>query len=207
MSSTGWRSPVVLLALVACVCSASAPVIADAQAPARQPAVTTDVVYGHKDGLALTLDVHGPARPNSAGLISIVSGAWQSSVEMAQIFAQAYPPLIEKGFTVFAVSLIRTIALGEHDQAVVLTNEGGHLLDANRRERDHGGFQEFYAGVNRPRELQHDSASCSARTTCHTGSTRSARHRRRSKRRQSLSRAETRGPFLEIGGAEMGTGP
>ena len=80
------RSPVVLLALVACVCAASAPVIGDAQAPARQPSVTTDVVYGHKDGLALTLDVHRSARPNGAGVISIVSGGWQSSVELAQIF-------------------------------------------------------------------------------------------------------------------------
>jgi acetyl esterase/lipase len=53
--------------------------------------------------LALTLDVHRPARPNGAGLISIVSGGFQSSVEMAQIFTQAYPPLMEKGFTVFAV--------------------------------------------------------------------------------------------------------
>jgi acetyl esterase/lipase len=72
-------------------------------APARQPSVTTDVVYGHKDGLALTLDVHRSARPNGAGVISIVSGGWQSSVELAQIFTQAYPPFIEKGFTVFAV--------------------------------------------------------------------------------------------------------
>ena len=95
-------SSVVLLALVACVCSVLAPVIG-AQGPARQPSVTTDVVYGHKDGLALTLDVHRPARPNGAGIISIVSGGWQSSVELAQIFTQAYPPLIEKGFTVFAV--------------------------------------------------------------------------------------------------------
>ena len=38
-------------------------------APARQPSVTTDVVYGHKDGLALTFDVHRPAHPNGAGLI------------------------------------------------------------------------------------------------------------------------------------------
>jgi hypothetical protein len=100
------RSSVVLLALVACAYSASAARVDDAQAPARQtrqPSVTTDVVYGHKDGLALTLDVHRPARPNGAGLIAIVSGGWQSSVEMAQIFTQAYPPLIEKGFTVFAV--------------------------------------------------------------------------------------------------------
>jgi hypothetical protein len=84
------RSSIVLLAFVVCVCSASARVIG-AQAPARQPSVTTDVVYGHKDGLALTLDVHRSAHPNGAGVISIVSGGWQSSVELAQIFTQAYP--------------------------------------------------------------------------------------------------------------------
>ena len=103
MSGTRLRSPVVLLALVACVCSVSAPVIGDAQATARQPPVTMDVVYGHKDGLALTFDVHRPARPNGAGVISIVSGGWQSSVEMGRLIAQNYPPLNEKGFTVFAV--------------------------------------------------------------------------------------------------------
>ncbi len=63
-----------------------------------------DVVYGHKeDGLALMLDVHRPAQPNGAGLICVVSGGWQSSVELARMFAQVYPPLNEKGFTVFAV--------------------------------------------------------------------------------------------------------
>ena len=54
MSGTRLRSPVVLLALVACACSASARGIDTVPAPARQPSVTTDVVYGHKDGLALT---------------------------------------------------------------------------------------------------------------------------------------------------------
>jgi hypothetical protein len=53
--------------------------------------------------------------------------------------------------------LIRTIALGDDDRAVVLTKEGRDLLDANRRERDGGDSQEFYAGVNRPRELDHDA--------------------------------------------------
>ena len=53
--------------------------------------------------------------------------------------------------------LIRTIALDEHHQAVVLTDEGRDLLDANRRGRDEGESQAFYAGVNRPRELDHDA--------------------------------------------------
>jgi len=73
--STHLRSWIVLLAFGACICSASARVFGDAQAPARQPAVTTGVVYGYKDdGLALMLDVYRPARPNGAGVIAIVSG-------------------------------------------------------------------------------------------------------------------------------------
>jgi hypothetical protein len=70
-----------------CACSAMARGIGAAPAPARQSSVTTDVVYGHKDGLALTFDVHGPAQPNGAGLIWIVSGGWQSSVEMGRLIA------------------------------------------------------------------------------------------------------------------------
>ena len=67
------RSSVVRLAVVVCVCSAAR--VLGAQAPARQPAVTTDVVYGYKDdGLALMLDVYRSARPNGAGVIAIASG-------------------------------------------------------------------------------------------------------------------------------------
>ena len=103
MSGTPLRLWIVLLAFGACICSASARVFGDAQAPARQPAVS-GVVYGYKDdGLALMLDVYRSARPNGAGVIAIVSGQWQSSVELAQVFAQASPQLNEKGFTVFVV--------------------------------------------------------------------------------------------------------
>ena len=99
------RSLVVLAALLACACAPSAPGLASAPELARQPAVTTDVVYGHKDGLALTFDVLRPAQPNSAGVIAIVSGGWQSSVEMSRLIVDGYvaPLLNEKGFTVFAV--------------------------------------------------------------------------------------------------------
>jgi hypothetical protein len=82
MSSTRLRSPVVLLALVACACSATARGTGAVPAPERQPSVTTDVVYGHTDGLALTFDIYRPAQPNGTGVISIVSGGYQSSVEM-----------------------------------------------------------------------------------------------------------------------------
>jgi hypothetical protein len=74
MSRTRLCSSIVLLALVACACSATGRSIGAVPAPARQPLVTTDVVYGHEDGLALTFDVHRPARPNGAGVIALVSG-------------------------------------------------------------------------------------------------------------------------------------
>ena len=78
---------------------------ADAPEPAGQSSVTREVVYGHKDGPALTFDVHRPARPNGAGVIAIVSGGYQSSVEMSRLIVDGYlsPLLNEKGFTVFAV--------------------------------------------------------------------------------------------------------
>src|SRR5688500_1221984 len=102
--STPLRSWIALLAVGAGICSVSVRVFGDAQAPARQAAVTADVVYGYKeDGLALMLDVYRPVRPNGAGVIAIASGYWQSGVELAQVFAQAVPPLNEKGFAVFVV--------------------------------------------------------------------------------------------------------
>jgi acetyl esterase/lipase len=62
------------------------------------------VVYGHRDELSLAFDVYRPAQPGGAAVIMIVSGGWQSSVEMGRILAQDYcPPLNAKGFTVFAV--------------------------------------------------------------------------------------------------------
>jgi hypothetical protein len=53
--------------------------------------------------------------------------------------------------------LVRTVALDGHDRGVTLTDRGRDLLEANRRERDDDRQQEFYAGVNRPRELSHDA--------------------------------------------------
>ena len=58
--------------------------------------------------------------------------------------------LVEEG-------LLRTISLDGHDRGVVLTDRGHDLLEANRRVRDDERQQEFYAGVNRPRELSHDA--------------------------------------------------
>lgn len=62
---------------------------------------TEDVVYGRKDGMALTLDVFAPKQPNGLGLILCVSGGWFSAHEAINLgFIQ---PFLDRGYTVFAV--------------------------------------------------------------------------------------------------------
>lgn len=69
-----------------------------------------DVVYGHKDGLAMTLDVLIPeTKPKNIGVILIVSGSWKSkksdipseeTLLRSQHWAQG---LLNGGFTLFLV--------------------------------------------------------------------------------------------------------
>jgi len=55
--------------------------------------------------------------------------------------------------------LLRTSPLSSDDRAVVLTERGRDLLEANRREQERSWEprQTFYAGLRKPRELTHDS--------------------------------------------------
>ena len=56
--------------------------------------------------------------------------------------------------------LVRTSPLSSDDRAVVLTDRGRDLLEANRHERHERSWeprQAFYAGLRKPRELTHDS--------------------------------------------------
>jgi hypothetical protein len=56
--------------------------------------------------------------------------------------------------------LIETVPIGDHDQGIVLTDQGRDLLDANRRDResDDDDGQAFHAGVLREREVEHDAS-------------------------------------------------
>jgi acetyl esterase/lipase len=62
---------------------------------------TEDIVYGRKYGVALTLDVIQPAKPNGYGIISMISGGWVSN--HGGINPQGYAPFLERGYTIFAV--------------------------------------------------------------------------------------------------------
>ncbi len=72
-------------------------------ASAAETKITPDVVYGHKDGLALTYDVLQPAEPNGAAVLWIQSGGWYSGWQSPQNFLVAGKPYLDKGFTLYVV--------------------------------------------------------------------------------------------------------
>lgn len=84
------------------------------ETPAGYPVsyrATEDIVYGHKDGLALTLDVLEPIQnPNGLGLILVSSGSWSSRKSDIPEEAQRRldndhwaQGLLKGGFTLFVV--------------------------------------------------------------------------------------------------------
>lgn len=66
--------------------------------------ITPDVVYGHKDGMALIYDVFQPgAQSNGAGILFMISGGWFSVwAEPANRLA-GFKSMLDAGYTVFAV--------------------------------------------------------------------------------------------------------
>src|SRR5262245_3405538 len=62
---------------------------------------TEDIIYGRKFGTALTMDVFQPKKTNGLAVIYMVSGGFYSSHEA--INASYYQPLMQHGYTVFAV--------------------------------------------------------------------------------------------------------
>ena len=72
--------------------------------PAANVDIIPDVVYGHKDGMALTFDVFKPkTRPNGAAIIFIVSGGWVSRYIPPNEALSRYQELLDHGFTVIAL--------------------------------------------------------------------------------------------------------
>jgi acetyl esterase/lipase len=62
-----------------------------------------DVVYGHRDGMALTYDVFKPKQPNGALVVNMVSAGWRSMWGPPEERQARYQWLIDKGFTVVAL--------------------------------------------------------------------------------------------------------
>jgi acetyl esterase/lipase len=78
-------------------------VVTFSPAVAEEPAFSrkSDVIYGRKDGMALTMDVFSPQSPNGAAVVVVVSGGYYSAPQM--IRPEFYRTLLDRGYTVFAV--------------------------------------------------------------------------------------------------------
>jgi acetyl esterase/lipase len=72
-------------------------------AQAQNVTIIPDVVYGHKDGLAMTFDVLSPANPNGAAVMYMVSGGWVSRWSPPEEMIPRFEGLLERGFTMFIV--------------------------------------------------------------------------------------------------------
>lgn len=86
----------ILASLMCCVSFVSATAADDIQ-------IEPDIVYGHKDGLALTFDVIRPAKPNGSAVLWLQSGGWYSNWTEPKNLVPASAPLLGKGITVFIV--------------------------------------------------------------------------------------------------------
>lgn len=89
-----------ILTLAVCL---TAGVIAPVAAQAPAPAITHDVVYGHKDGMALVYDVIKPANANGTAVIYMVSGGWVSRWASPESRVATFQPLLSRGITVIPV--------------------------------------------------------------------------------------------------------
>lgn len=60
-----------------------------------------NVVYGHRDGMAMVYDVETPDDPNGRGIIFLVSGGWHSGQENLDIAKPFWQILLKQGYTLF----------------------------------------------------------------------------------------------------------
>lgn len=101
---TGWFVFLFLTVGIATVFSQENGEKTENNKPAEKYACTRDVVYGHKDGMALTFDVVKPLKnAKGIGILYMVSGGWFSSWNPPEKLEDRYKHLTENGFTVFLV--------------------------------------------------------------------------------------------------------
>jgi acetyl esterase/lipase len=70
--------------------------------------IKADVIYGRKDGMALTLDVIHPVQANGAGVLWLQSGGWYSNwvdptIWVKVVLPHVAKPHLDAGFTLFIV--------------------------------------------------------------------------------------------------------
>ena len=96
-----------LLPLVTALYVALVPSLSRGDEPPPYP--RQELIYGRKYGLALTLNVFRPSEnPNGLGIVFVISGGWFSTHEAAGALPR-FNYLLDRGYTVFAVTHGRTV--------------------------------------------------------------------------------------------------
>jgi acetyl esterase/lipase len=105
-----------LVALVLSVTGAPT-YLSSAQTTLTDQSRQSDVIYGRRAGLALTMEVFAPARRNGLGVVWVVSSSGNSSREqtLQPSFERRIAPLLKHGYTVFAVIHGSAPAFQVHD--------------------------------------------------------------------------------------------
>jgi acetyl esterase/lipase len=92
------------LVLLAILPSPAPSSYARAQSAPASSLIEADVVYGHKDGLALTADIHRPpGEANGATILFMMSGGWYSRWAPPEQTRPLFQPYLQRGYTVIAV--------------------------------------------------------------------------------------------------------
>lgn len=61
-------------------------------------------IYGRKEGVALTMQVFRPKKPNGAAVVRLISGSWYSSMENWERYKPNASLYLDKGYTYFLVA-------------------------------------------------------------------------------------------------------
>jgi acetyl esterase/lipase len=97
------------LSILICLCTGAAGFCRAAQGvdntPAPEFARQREVIYGHKHGMALTLDVLTPKNAKEIGVLWVISSSGRSSVERidSPSCQRCFRILLGRGYTIFAV--------------------------------------------------------------------------------------------------------
>ena len=133
-------------------------ILAEAVAGAEVSYIS-DVIYGRKDGMALTYDVLQPENANGAAIVFMMSGGWYSSWGEPETRANQFSDMLEAGFTMIPVyhgsaPLYKVPdAYSDVDMAVrhIKANADTYQIDSNRiglTGGSAGGHLSLMVGLN-----------------------------------------------------------
>jgi acetyl esterase/lipase len=102
---------------------------------ADSPQIVPDVVYGHKDGLALTYDVIKPDKQSGAAVILVQSGGWFSTYTDPKVHLPGGKMYLDRGF---ALIILRHGSAPKYTVPEAADDVRRAVRHIRMKARDHG---------------------------------------------------------------------